>query len=166
MSNKFGVAYAYGEEVDKVLVMNLSMNEIKIKKGTTVAEFHPRPRSDLTLLSRQETSCNSDYLSEGSRHLSEGPSNTSNSDYLSERSARTRGKGHRDDESIRGKNHLSEEGRDTAARARRARIFLLCCTDGKHWRWSFDYFCTMSLRVTDHQGGQHLDGIQRSPSDE
>ena len=111
------------------------------------AEFHPRPRSDLILLSRQETSCDSDYLSEGSRHLSEGPSNTSNSDYLSEGSARTRGKGHLSDESI-SKNHLSEEGRDTDSEVRllqherEERIFLLCCTDRKHWRWSFDYFCT------------------------
>ena len=75
-------------------------------------------KRDLILLSRQETSCNSDYLSEGSRHLSEGPSNTSNSDYLSEGSARTRGKGHLSDESIRGKNHLSEEGRDTGSGVR------------------------------------------------
>ena len=99
MSNKFGVAYAYGEEMDKVLVMN----------GTTVAEFHPRPQSDLMLLN---------YLNEESCHPDVGPSNTSNSDYLNEGSARTRGKGHLSDESIRGKNHLSEEGRDTGSEVR------------------------------------------------
>ena len=108
MSNKFGVAYAYSEGVDKVLVMNLSMNEIKIKKGTTVAEFHPRPLSNLILL-RQETSCTSEPRSEGSRHLKvRGPSNTSN-DY---QKTESRGKSHLSDES------MSEEGRDTGSEVR------------------------------------------------
>ena len=46
MTNQFGVAYVYGEDMSKVLVMNSSTTEITIKKGTKVAEFHPRPLSD------------------------------------------------------------------------------------------------------------------------
>src|SRR4051812_24301630 len=57
MSSKFGVAYVYGQDMNRVLVMNLSKERVKVKRGAQVAEFHPRSESDLILLSTQETSC-------------------------------------------------------------------------------------------------------------
>jgi exodeoxyribonuclease III len=59
LTNKFGVAYIYGQEMNKVIVMNLSKEEVIIKRGRKIAEFHPRSRSDFILLSTQETSCDS-----------------------------------------------------------------------------------------------------------
>ena len=42
-SNQFRVAYTYGENVDKVIVMNPTKGTLKIRKGTQMAEFHARP---------------------------------------------------------------------------------------------------------------------------
>ena len=59
MTNNYGVAYAYGQDMDKILVMNLSNENVTIKKGTKVAELHPRSLEDFELLSTQGTPCDS-----------------------------------------------------------------------------------------------------------
>ena len=41
MTKEFGVAYIYGQGLDKIIVMNLSEKKVQIKKGTQVAEFPP-----------------------------------------------------------------------------------------------------------------------------
>lgn len=41
LTNKFVTAYAYGERMEKVVILNPTDTVIKIKKGTPVAEFHP-----------------------------------------------------------------------------------------------------------------------------
>lgn len=51
MSNKFGVAYVYGDSMTKVLIMNVSTTEVTIRRGAKVAEFHPRPDSDMFMFS-------------------------------------------------------------------------------------------------------------------
>ena len=53
MTKEFGVAYIYGQDLDRIIVMNLSEKKIQIKRGTQVAEFHPRSPKDFILLSTQ-----------------------------------------------------------------------------------------------------------------
>ena len=59
MSKQFGVAYICGQDMDRIIVMNLSEKQVQIKAGTQVAEFHPRSLKDFTLLSTQGTPCDS-----------------------------------------------------------------------------------------------------------
>ena len=42
LTNKFQIAYTYGENVDKVLAVNPTKEKLRIRKGTPVAEFHTR----------------------------------------------------------------------------------------------------------------------------
>ena len=43
ISQKFSIAYMYGEGVDRVVAANATDAPLVIAKGTAVAEFHPRP---------------------------------------------------------------------------------------------------------------------------
>ena len=47
VTNGYGVPYMYGEDVNKIFVINLTTTTMRIKKGCKVAEFHPRSPQDV-----------------------------------------------------------------------------------------------------------------------
>ena len=42
LRSKFATAYMFGKDTNKVVVMNTTKEPLLIKKGTRVAELHPR----------------------------------------------------------------------------------------------------------------------------
>ena len=63
VTNGYGVPYMYGEDVNKIFVINLTTTTMRIKKGHKVAEFHPRSPKDLIF--NQETPILIDGINEG-----------------------------------------------------------------------------------------------------
>ena len=55
LTQKFSVAYIYGEGVTKISVANTSSTEVTITRGTAVAEFHPRTRENIDFLHQEGT---------------------------------------------------------------------------------------------------------------
>ena len=46
LSQKFAVAHMYGKDMQKVVLMNKTSTPLVIKKGTNIAELHPRTWKD------------------------------------------------------------------------------------------------------------------------
>lgn len=68
MSNKFRVAYSYGESIERVVVMNPTKMMLKIKKGTQLAEFHMRPTDAFEVKEMKETARSSAHLNRDDFH--------------------------------------------------------------------------------------------------
>ena len=47
LTQKFAVAYMYGEDVTRIAVANMTSSSVTITGGTAVAEFHPRSRESI-----------------------------------------------------------------------------------------------------------------------
>ena len=53
LSQKLAMAYMYGEDMQKVVLMNKTSTPLVIKKGTNIAELHPRTREEMCIAEKQ-----------------------------------------------------------------------------------------------------------------
>ena len=82
LSQKFAVAYMFGEKMDKVVLMNTTNQPVTIARGTEISELHRRTREDFGLHTQYNTGCKDTVESDCRENMTEdlcASSNTASS---------------------------------------------------------------------------------------